>query len=495
MKTKTQNIQNSQDSAACGSLSEHLQTIGSALDQYLRFEQPDAISTAEKWKAKLSRSLPETGIGIEQLLTEMATDVIPNGAQIPYAGCTAYITTGATTVGVLATLAGSVAAPQRYSLTAFNHLEELSLDWMAELFSLPEGMKGLYSSGGSVANLVALGAARQWAYEKIGIDPSADGISRPGLIFATEASHRTIHRSAAVLGLGRNSVITIASDKSGRMIVDSLKEALEDSQSQGQMAIAIVANAGVTSTGAIDPLLEIGELAQQYHCWFHVDGAYGLPGILDESVRHLYNGLELADSVIVDPHKWLGAPVGIGATFVKDRSLLARAFAQGESDYLEGSVTDEKAEHSMDHFGIPYFDLGVELSAPARGAVVWALIREIGAEGLRDRICRHNAMARWLADQAKTHPNLELLLEPTLSICCFRYRAEGIRDLNEFNRQVYRAVVRKGLCIPSTAMVEGEFAIRPCFIGARTTQQQAEELLADVLEYGHQLHSTNAAEN
>ena len=477
------------DEAACGSLSESLQVIGSALDEYLRFEHGDAITRANQWQSDLNQPLPEHGIGIDALLAELAKDVIPNGAQIPYAGCTAYITTGATSAGVLATLAGSVAAPQRYSLTAFNFLEELSLDWMAQLFSLPADMKGLYSSGGSVANLVALGAARQWAYEKIGVDPSADGVTQPGIIYATEASHRTIHRSAAVLGLGRNSVVTIASDTSGKMILASLKSALQESCEKGLMSIAIVANAGVTSTGAIDPLRQVGDLAREFGCWFHVDGAYGLPGILDKSKQPLYDGLELADSVIVDPHKWLGAPVGIGATFVRDRALLSRAFAQGESDYLEGSVTDEKAEHSMDHFGVPYFDLGVELSAPARGAVVWALIREIGAQGLRDRICRHNAMARWLADQAIEHPNLELLLEPTLSICCFRYRAEGIDDLNEFNRQVYRAVVRKGLCIPSTAMVDGQFAIRPCFIGARTTQQQAEELLADVLEFGQKLHA------
>lgn len=479
------------DSAACGRLSEYLQTIGSALDQYLRFEHPDAITSAAQWKPNLSRVLPEKGIGIDQLLAEMASDLIPNGSQIAYGGSTAYITTGATTAGVLATLAGSVAAPQRYTLTAFNYLEELSLDWMADLFSLPSAMKGLYSSGGSVANLVGLGAARQWAYEQVGIDPSADGILRPGVIFATEASHHTIHRSAAVLGLGRNAVVTVKSDISGKMIAESLADCLASCQAEGRLPVAVVANAGVTSTGAIDPLRQVGELAKQYDTWFHVDGAYGLPGILDESIRHLYDGLELADSVIVDPHKWLGAPVGIGATFVKDRALLSRAFSQGESDYLEGSITDEKAEHSMDHFGIPYFDLGVELSAPARGAVVWALIREIGAEGLRQRIRRHNGMARWLADKVKQHPNLELLLEPTLSICCFRYHADDIKDLNEFNRQVYRAVVRKGLCIPSTAMVDGQFAIRPCFIGARTTQQHAEELLADVLEFGHQFHCSN----
>ncbi len=483
-------LNNHNDSAACGELSEHLQIIGSALDRYLQFEQPDAIASVDQWMNQLSKPLPEQGIGIDHLLAEMTAELIPNGSQVPYGGCTAYINTGATSVGVLATLAGSVAAPQRYTLTAFNLLEELSLDWLVQLLSLPADMKGVYSSGGSVANLVALGAARQWAFERLGVDPAADGMIKPGVIFATEVSHRTIHRAAATLGIGRNSVVTIDSDSAGRMNVDSLRDQIKKCLDDARIPIAVVANAGTTSVGAIDPIREIGELAKQYNIWLHVDGAYGLPGILDPSVNHLYDGLELADSAIVDPHKWLGAPIGIGATFVRDRALLSRAFAQGESDYLEGSYSLETAEHSMDQFGIPYYDFGVELSAPSRGAVVWALIREIGAEGLRQRICRHNGMARWLAAKALDHPNLELLLQPTLSICCFRYYAEDIDDLNQFNRQVYQSIVRKGLCIPSTALVDGQFAIRPCFIGARTTQQQAEELLADVLDFGQQLHAS-----
>ena len=200
--TELCDMNNHHDSAACGELSQHLQTIGSALDQYLQFEQPDAIATVGQWKNRLSKPLPEQGIGIDQLLAEMNAELIPNGAQIPYGGCTAYINTGATSAGVLATLAGSVAAPQRYTLTAFNYLEELSLDWLVQLLSLPAEMKGVYSSGGSVANLVALGAARQWTFERLGIDPAADGMTKPGVIFATEASHRTIHRSAATLGIG-----------------------------------------------------------------------------------------------------------------------------------------------------------------------------------------------------------------------------------------------------------------------------------------------------
>lgn len=484
------------DRAECGPLSQRLRELGASLDQYLRFEHPDAMSRYADWHGVLAQTLPEKGVGIEQVVGELGATVIANGSTIPNPGCTSFITTGATSVGVLASLAGSVASPQRIGLTAFNYLEELSLEWLAEMFELPSAMKGLYSSGGSVANLVALGAARQWAFERIGIDPSRDGVQRPCRIYATDASHHTVHRAAAVLGMGRKAVISIAADPQGRMCTEALRQQLQADLHKGEennrdvLPVAIVANAGTTNAGVIDPLNEIAQLAKEFSIWFHVDGAYGLPGILDPRVRPLYEGLAKADSVIVDPHKWLGAPVGIGATFVRDRSLLNRAFTQEASDYLEGSVTDDNIQHSMDSLGIPYNDFGVELSAPSRGAVVWALIREIGKKGMRERVCRHNAMARRVAELARAHPNLQVVQEPTLSICCFRYISDddGVEcDLNALNKQIHRKLVQQGRSIPSTAVINGMLAIRPCFVGARTCWEHAEQLVEDVIAAGNEL--------
>ncbi|MBE0616005.1 MAG: aminotransferase class V-fold PLP-dependent enzyme [Burkholderiales bacterium] len=477
----------SNDRAECGNLAKLLQQLGGQLDQYLRFEHADAMQDAKRWRSALEGSLPEQGVGIEQVIEQLGRDLIPNGSQIPYPGCTSFITTGATSVGALVTLAGAVAAPQRIGLTAFSFLEELSLQWLAEMFELPPQMKGVYSSGGSVANLVALGAARQWAFERIGLDPARDGMRLPCRIYATSASHNTIRRAAAVLGMGRSAVVNIPSDAMGRMLPAALRRQLDADSNNGCVPVAIVANAGATSTGAIDPLRRIGEIAGECGIWFHVDGAYGLPGILDERVRSLYDGLALADSVIVDPHKWMGAPVGIGATFVRDRGILNRAFTQGASDYLEGSVTDENIQHSMDSLGVPYSDFGVELSAPSRGAVVWALIREIGKEGMRERVCRHNAMARLVAERAHAHPNLEVVMEPTLSICCFRYVTDDWEDLNELNRRIHRKLVHRGRSIPSTASVNGVLAIRPCFVGARTSWEHVDELIEEVLHAGQDL--------
>ena len=174
----------------------------------------------------------------------------------------------------------------------------------------------------------------------------------------------------------------------------------------------------------MDPIGPMAEHAREFGSWLHVDGAYGLFGRLDARVKALYEGLEGADSVVVDPHKWLATPVGIGAAFVRDRSLLGRAFTLEPAAYLEGAVEGQvEASSPFDSFGELFHDFNLDQSAPSRGAVVWAVLREIGAEGMRQRVRRHNDFARRLAELVAADERLELLATPTLSICCFRYRA------------------------------------------------------------------------
>jgi len=480
-----------QDSAECGRLQELLARIGGGLDQFLKFEHADALAQQQSWRDALTRPVPQRGVGIDAVTRELLEQVIPYGSPVTKPGFTAYITTGGTTASTLASTAASIASPQRYLPTAFNLLEELSLDWLAQMFGLG-AMKGIYSSGGSVANLVALGAARQSAFEKIGRDAGRDGVDRAVGVYASHECHHTIQRSGGVLGIGRRAIRTIACDAQGRLRLDALRAAVEQDLPAGILPLAIVGNAGTTNTGAIDPLAGIGAIAREFGIWFHVDGAYGLPGILDSRLSSLYEGLELADSVIVDPHKWLGAAVGVAATFVHDRGLLERAFTQEAADYLEGTLQQDAAaapaiEHSMDDFGVPWFNYGTELSAPCRGVAVWALIREIGVDGMRARIVRHNDMARALADYCRAHDSLELLLEPTLSVCCFRYVAPGVDDLDRLNQRLFRRLIRENEYLPSTTRVGGKLALRPCFLGARTDREQVDGLLQAVLRIGNTL--------
>jgi len=472
-----------------GNVGVHLGRIGAELDRFLEFRSGDAAVRRELWTTSLRQPLPERGVGAQSVIDEIATTLIPNGTRLADPGFWSWITTGPDTVAVVAATAASIAAPQRYTITAFNLLEEVSLDWLAELCGLGGRMQGVYSSGGSVANLVALGAARQWALEQVGIDASADGPGTTELaVYTSTEAHHTVQRSAAVLGIGRSRVRSIATDGSQRMRVDLLRRAIEDDLAAGVVPVAVVATAGTTNTGAIDHIRAAGEVAHELGAWFHVDGAYGLLGLLDERIAPLYDGIDLADSAIVDPHKWLGAPVGIAATFVRDRSILGRAFTQEPAAYLEGAFdATGDVRVSLDSIGIPYSEFAVELSAPSRGAVVWSIIRELGRDGVRARIRRDNDFARRLAENVRRQPRLELVTEPVLSICCFRYAADGIADLDTFNAALLRRLVRETPYLPSSTIVNGVFVIRPCFINARTRSEHVDGLVDAVVAIGDEM--------
>ena len=472
---------------------EFLARVGRTLDGRVTEPAPDALTMRDAWADLEHGELPEVGVGADHVVDQITEQLIPNGARMIDPAFWMFITAGPTTVPVVAATAALVAGTQRQTIHAFHALEETSLRWLAQLMGLPGEMRGLYSSGGSTANLVALGAARQFALESRGIDPAEQGFDgTTSVVYASTEAHHTIQRSMAVLGMGRQNIRLIPVDQRQHMLPEALAEAMDADLRAGRLPIAVVANAGTTNTGAIDPLRQLGEMAHARGTWFHVDGAYGLPGILDERVRPRYDGLELADSAIVDPHKWLNTPVGVAATFVRDRSILQRAFAQGAADYLEGSFStqEEGVVVSVDALGLPYSDFGVELSATSRGVQVWALIREQGRAGIAERIRLDNDFAQYVAQRAREDERLESLTDPELSIACIRYVGRRQHpNLDELNERIYRRLLRETPYLPSTTVVNGNLAIRPCFINPRTTWPMVEAFVETLLELGDQLEN------
>jgi aromatic-L-amino-acid decarboxylase len=413
-------------------------------------------------------------------------------------GWLGFITTGPSTVPAVAWAANAAAGAQRYTLHAFNALERTGLRWLADLCGLPADVTGVFSSGGSTANLIALGAARQAAFERLGHDVSEHGLP-PGVrgrIYASAAAHRTIHRSAAVLGLGRQGVTEIGTDGDGRIRLPELEAALERDAREGIVPVAVVAIGGVTDTGSVDPIRRVGELARRFGAWLHVDGAYGLVANASPRLQPLFDGVEDADSWIVDPHKWLATGLGVGATFVRDEELLTRAFAEGEAAYLEGAFSpdDVDATSQFDVMGGRWADQTLELSAPPRGVIVWSVLREIGRQGVIDRVDRHVAFARAVADRAAAHPRLELLMEPQLSIACFRYRPAGMgagqpgeAALDALNQRILERLRAETTIAPSATRIDGRYAIRPCFVNPRTTEREVEGLVDAVVRIGDRL--------
>jgi aromatic-L-amino-acid decarboxylase len=256
--------------------------------------------------------------------------------------------------------------------------------------------------------------------------------------------------------------------------------------------VALVASAGTVNTGAVDPIEKMADIASRYDTWLHVDGAYGLFGVLDPRVSPLFRGLERADSTVVDPHKWLAAPLGCGAAFVCDQALLERAFTPEPAVYLNEDGEAEEIQSSFDDLGEPpYHHYTVEHSAPSRGVRVWAILKEIGAEGMRERVIRHNDFARHLASRVEADSCLELLAAPVLSICCFRYRPLGLgeQELDDLNVEIARRLRADGTYVPSTTRVNGRFAIRPCYINPRTSLAEVDGLVDQVCEIGDALLS------
>ncbi len=317
------------DASATTGLTEAVHTVLPALEQFLGFEARDLAATEyERWRAALSEPLPERGTGARSTLEILGRVVIPHGVRIGAPGFSGWVNTTPTIVPTVAAFTASIAGAQRVWLQSFNFLEYLALEWLKQLLGLPPSSQGIFSSGGSVANLIALGAARQWACEQRGIDASRDGLQalQNPRLYASDEVHHVVHRAAAVLGLGRRALVQLPTDDAFRLNVSALRAKLRQDRADGCMPIAVIASAGTVNTGAIDPLREIAQLCRQERVWLHVDGAYGGFGILDPEVRPWFESLSEADSIAVDPHKWLAVPLGCGATFVRDRELLGRAF-------------------------------------------------------------------------------------------------------------------------------------------------------------------------
>ena len=459
---------------------------------------PDRAAEVSRWRPALDalgERLPRVGAGADAVLVALREVVIRAGPRVGAPGFLGWIAGGPAVVPAAAQVAAEAGAAQRWWVGPGNVLERRALSWLAELIGWPVGgaaPAGALVSGGAVANLIALSAARQAAGEARGIDVAADGVAglREPRLYAAEGAHQVIERAAAVLGLGRRALVRLPPGRRGATLdVATLDRALGEDRAAGRTPVAIVATAGDAGTGAVDPLPALADLAAAHRVWLHIDGAYGALGVLDPRVASTFgDALDRADSLVLDPHKWLAVPVGCGAVLVADRraGALEGALSLGRAPYIEVARREGGDPTSaFDHMGEGRPDHTIEHSAPARGVAVWAALAEIGADGVRARVARHLDCARHAAARARAAaPALEVLAEPVLSVLCLRYRPPGVRasgEIERANRALLRAVRARGRVIPSSTRVGGKFALRACFLGPRTTLADADALIDELL--------------
>lgn len=495
------------DLARSGGLAAAVGALLPALEAFERFDTPERTGVRRAaWSERLDGPLPRRGAGADAVLELLAEVAIPNGLRSGHPGFSGWVATAPTTVPAAAHLAAAVAGPLAVGIQAFNLMEAVAARWLAELLGLPVPYQGLFTSGGTVANLIGLGAARQHAGERRGIDVSRDGahaLPHPR-IYATSETHHCIHRAAGVLGLGRAAVVEVSIDRGRRMDAGALRRMLAEDAAAGRTPVAVAATAGTISTGAVDPLPEIADACEAHGVWLHVDGAYGMLGVLDPEVAPLYGDLARIDSMVADPHKWLATSQGIGCVLVRDAGIMERAFTLEPAVYVEGSQPPPpppggEVRSQLDGFGHVFHHLGVEHSLPSRGVEVWAVLREIGEEGVRARVRRHNGYARYLAERIRRSPVLEEMAPVTLSTCCFRYLPAELRGrgdpeaaglLSRLNAAVLGEVRARGRCMPSGTLLDSDFVIRSCFVNPRTGIADVDALVEEVEAAGAQVWSS-----
>lgn len=400
-----------------------------------------------------------------------------------------YVASPATPPGAFADLIASalnVSVTSWRSAPAATEVEKLVVRWLGSLIGYGAAAKGLLTSGGSMANLIALLIAHRAKAEGA---PSRDGLwnlRAPMTIYASDQIHMSIPKAADILGLGRNQVRTVASDDGFRMNVKSLRAQLEHDRQNGLRPFCIAASAGTVNTGAIDPLNEIADVAGEYGLWLHVDGAYGALGALDDRKRPLFAGIERADSISLDPHKWLYTPVDCGCLLFRDDDIARAAFSANEADYIKvhGLAADE---------AFAFWDYGIELSRRFRALKIWLTLRYYGTRRIAAAISENNSLADYMAQRVTESEDLELLAPVELSICCFRFVPARLRarlasasdservqinlQLDDLNEGIMRIIQRGGRAYLSNATVRGKFALRACIINFRTTRADIDETL------------------
>jgi glutamate/tyrosine decarboxylase-like PLP-dependent enzyme len=383
-----------------------------------------------------------------------------------------YVLSPAAPIGVAADLLTS-AADQNVtswrSAPAATQVERTTIRWLGEFVGFASDAEGLFVSGGSMANLTALLVALRSRSE-----PDAD--RRALIAYASHEAHFSIEKAAAAIGVGFRRVPVGAGR---RLDVEALRGAIAADRRAAKQPFCVIATAGTTATGAVDPLDAIADVAEAERLWLHVDGAYGAPAAADPASRPLFSGLERADSLCVDAHKWLYVPVDCGALLMRSPGAGPTAFGAADAAYVR-ILTDEAAE------SFAFWDHGLELSRRFRALKLWMTLRYYGGRRLAAAITHDIAMAEHMAARVRESAELELLAEPGLSICCFRHVPPGMADaaLDQHNERLLTALQRDGRAYLSNAVVDGRFALRACITNFRTTRADVERTLALVRALG-----------
>jgi len=455
-----------------------------------RAESPSAVRAA----LNLTGPLPESGSDPGPLLEQTTRLLFDHSLFNAHPRFFGYITASPAPIGILGDFLASAVNPNIGSFVlapAATEIESQTVRWIAELIGYPSDCGGLLVSGGNMANFVCFLAARA---VRAGGEHGAVGASGDGRrlrVYGSVETHTWIQKAADLSGLGAGSIRWIPTDAKLRMDVGALRRQLEADRVEGDVPCVVVGTAGSVSTGAIDPLPDIAAVCREYGVWFHVDGAYGgFAAAVPEAPDDL-RGLTLADSVAVDPHKWLYAPLEAGCALVRNPEALRTAFSHHPPYYH----FDERAMN--------YVDYGPQNSRGFRALKVWLALRQVGSAGYRKMIADDIRLSRTMAAAVSRHPDLELMTQD-LSITTFRYVPRDLRatvrgadlerQLDVLNRELLDRLQRGGEVFVSNAVIGGRYALRACIVNFHTSLADVEALPEIVVRVGRNIGAIQVAD-
>jgi glutamate/tyrosine decarboxylase-like PLP-dependent enzyme len=456
-----------------------------ALDRLVRYYEglparrisPPA-SAREIFEA-LQEPLPQEGCSFEELLCdveELAFGFSRHNGHPRFFGYIASPGAAVASLGDMLASALNTNVTSWRSAPGASEIERVTIEWIKQIVGFSPQGAGLFVSGGSMANLCGLAAARA---AMSGHDVAEHGMRvapRALRLYVSAEGHFSIPKAASLLGIGRANVREIGIGDRQRMDTRALSDAVQADLAAGHQPFCVVANAGTVGTGAFDPLDEIAAVAQRYGLWLHVDASYGGFAALAPSAKHFFRHMAAADSVALDPHNWLYLPVDCGCVLYRDAAAAHAAFSSAHAEYIR--VLNTAADETF-----AFWDFGPELSRRFRALNVWMLLKHVGTRALGEAIERNMECARYLEEMVRASDDFEMLAPVELSIFCFRYMPPGLSgevEIDLFNERLLQALQRDGSSYLSNARVRDRFALRGCVLNYRTTPRDMEVLLEDL---------------
>jgi glutamate/tyrosine decarboxylase-like PLP-dependent enzyme len=445
-------------------------------------ERPVWSPIPDEVRARFRGQLPGAPTPLDDVYREFTDFVVPYATGNVHPGFMGWVHGGGTAVGMLAEM---LAAGLNANLGGRDHVpievERQIVEWMRSLFGFPDGASGIFVTGTSMANLMAVLVARTAA---LGSSVRQHGIGHPGALltaYTSKAAHGCITKAMDIAGFGSNALRNIAIDQFHRIGIAALRAQIAADREAGLSPFLVVGSVGTVDIGAIDDLAALSELCREEKLWFHVDGAYGALGILAPALAPRLAGIERADSIALDFHKWGQVPYDAGFLLVRDGRQHRDTFA-APAAYLRRETRGLAAGSSWP------CDLGPDLSRGFRALKTWFTLKTYGTEKLGAVITRTCALAGYLETRILAEPRLELMAPVQLNIVCFRYRAA---DSCKINRDIVVDIHESGIAAPSTTVLDGQLAIRAAIVNHRTEICDVDALIAAVLEFGAQRTGSN----